>query len=85
MAGAAARILFSARRCGLAFWAGRRWMGPIGATIFVLLCSFAQFISYFPVDVKHYFQTAVDSGRGRQPPVLGLPGPGALWFANGPE
>ena len=37
-----------------ALWIGRRWMGPLGSTLIVLLCTFGHWISHFTLEVKHY-------------------------------
>lgn len=37
-----------------ALWIGKRWMSPIGATAFVLLCSVGQWLSFYGVELKHY-------------------------------
>lgn len=47
-------VLFGIATMWLAFWAGRRWMGPAGAAIFTLLCSFGLYLSFFPLEVKQY-------------------------------
>ena len=33
---------------------GQRWMSPVGATAFALLCSFGQWLSFYAVELKHY-------------------------------
>ena len=50
----AAPVLFGIATLAVALWAGRRWMGPLGATLFVMLCSFGQQISFFPLETKPY-------------------------------
>ncbi len=50
----AAPVLFAIATLAVALWAGRRWLGPLGATLFVMLCSFGQQISYFPLETKPY-------------------------------
>jgi hypothetical protein len=37
-----------------AIWIGYRWMTPVGAAAFVLLCSFAQWLSVYSVELKPY-------------------------------
>ena len=37
-----------------AAWMGYRWMSPIGSTVFILLCSFGQWLSFYSVELKHY-------------------------------
>jgi hypothetical protein len=50
----AAPVLFGIATLAVALWAGRRWMGPFGAAVFVVLCSFGQQISFFPMESKPY-------------------------------
>jgi hypothetical protein len=50
----AAPVLFGVATLAVALWAGRRWMGPLGAAVFVLLCAFGQLISFFPLESKPY-------------------------------
>jgi hypothetical protein len=50
----AAPVLFGMATLTVALWAGRRWMGPFGAAVFVMLCSFGQQISFFPLESKPY-------------------------------
>jgi hypothetical protein len=52
--GRAVPLLFSVATIAVAFWAGRRWLGPVGATIFVLLCSFAHHITHYTFEAKQY-------------------------------
>jgi hypothetical protein len=59
-----------------AFWIGRRWMTPIGATIIVLLCSFGQWISFYSVELKHY---SADTFWGLFLPAL------AIWTTDTDE
>jgi hypothetical protein len=47
-------VLFGIATLWVAVWAGRRWLQPVGATIFTLLCSFGLYISFFPLETKHY-------------------------------
>jgi hypothetical protein len=68
-------VLFGIATVLLAAWAGRRWMGPMGATIFVLLCSFGKFISHYPLEVKQY---SADAFCGLLVPVL-------TWWALEPK
>ena len=37
-----------------AIWIGCRWMTPVGAAAFVLLCSFGQWLSVYSVELKQY-------------------------------
>lgn len=52
--GRALPVLLGIGTVWLAFWFGRRWMGPLGAAVFVLLCSFGQLISFFTFETKPY-------------------------------
>jgi hypothetical protein len=89
-------VLFAIATLIAAFWVGRRWMGPLGAVIMVLLCSFARFISYFPLEIKHYSADVffglllpalalwtIESGTTRRVVIWWLTASVALWFANG--
>jgi hypothetical protein len=38
----------------VALWAGRRWMGQVGASVFVLLCSIGTWMSHYQLELKHY-------------------------------
>lgn len=46
--------LFGAATVGVAVWVGRRWMGPAGAMVLVLLCAFGEWISFFALELKPY-------------------------------
>jgi hypothetical protein len=35
-------------------WIGRRWMNPVGAAMFALLCSFGQWVTFHCLELKHY-------------------------------
>ena len=35
-------------------WIGRRWMGVVGATVFVALCATGQWLVFFTLELKHY-------------------------------
>jgi len=37
-----------------AAWIGRRWMGIVGATVFVALCATGQWLVFFTLELKHY-------------------------------
>jgi hypothetical protein len=37
-----------------AVWVGRRWLGPIGAAILALLCSFGDNVWFFALELKQY-------------------------------
>jgi hypothetical protein len=47
-------LLFGVATIGLAAWVGRRWMGPIAAAVFVLLCWIGPLLSHYRFEVKHY-------------------------------
>jgi hypothetical protein len=47
-------VLFGVATLWVAVWAGRRWLRPVGAAVFTLLCSFGLYISFFPLEAKHY-------------------------------
>ena len=46
--------LFGIATVGAAFWVGRRWMKPLGASILVLLCGIGQWLSFYSVVAKPY-------------------------------
>ena len=45
-------VLFALATFGAALWAGRRWMGPTGATVLLLLVSFGQWVAFYFLEVK---------------------------------
>jgi hypothetical protein len=47
-------VLFGVATVATAVWVGRRWMRPLAAAIFVLLCSVAQWISFYYLELKQY-------------------------------
>jgi hypothetical protein len=47
-------VLFGIATIGTAVWVGRRWLGPVGASVFVLLCAVGQWISFYVFELKHY-------------------------------
>jgi hypothetical protein len=47
-------LLFGIGTIAIAFWIGRRWMGPSGAAVLVLLCTFGQSIAHYAFEAKHY-------------------------------
>ena len=47
-------LVFGVGTLATAVWIGRRWMGPIGAAVLVLLCSFGQWLSFYALELKHY-------------------------------
>ena len=52
-------LLFGIATIGLAAWVGRRWMGRIAATVFVLLCWIGPLLSHYRFEVKHYTADAL--------------------------
>jgi hypothetical protein len=38
----------------VAFWIGRRWMGPLGAAILAALCAIGPWLVFFTLELKHY-------------------------------
>jgi hypothetical protein len=52
---------------------GQRWMSPMGATAFALLCSFGQWLSFYAVELKHY---SADAFGGLLLPAL------TVWVAE---
>jgi hypothetical protein len=47
-------VLFGIATIGTAVWVGRRWLGPVGAAVLVLLCSVGQWISFYVFELKQY-------------------------------
>jgi hypothetical protein len=47
-------ILFGLGTLATALWIGRRWMGPLGAAVLVLLCVFGHWISFYVLELKPY-------------------------------
>jgi len=47
-------LLFGIATIGVAAWAGRRWMRPIAAFVFVVLCWIGPLLSHYRFEVKHY-------------------------------
>lgn len=45
---------FGVATLATAAWIGRRWMGVVGATVFVALCATGQWIVFFTLELKHY-------------------------------
>jgi hypothetical protein len=46
--------LFGLATVACAAWVGHRWMATLGTALFVLVCSFGQWISFYAVELKHY-------------------------------
>ena len=49
-----APALFGIATLLCALMIGQRWMSPVGATAFALLCSCGQWLSFYAVELKHY-------------------------------
>ena len=47
-------LLFGIATLAAALWIGRRWLGPAGATVLMLLSAVSQFLSHYRFEVKHY-------------------------------
>jgi hypothetical protein len=47
-------LLFGLGTLATAVWIGRRWMGPLGAAVLVLLCVVGQWISFYALELKPY-------------------------------
>jgi hypothetical protein len=62
-------VLFGIATVATAVWIGRRWMRPIAAGVFVLLCSVAQWISFYYLELKQY---SADTFWGLLLPALAL-------------
>lgn len=69
-------MLFGALTLAVAVWAGRRWMGLVGAAMFVALCAFAPWLAHYPLELKHY---SADAFWGLLLPVL------AVWTLEAAE
>ena len=65
---------FGAATLGAAFWVGRRWMTGAGALTLVLLCTFGVWLSFYPLEMKHY---SADAFWGLVLPAL------AVWAIEG--
>ena len=68
-----APALFGIATLLCALMIGQRWMSPVGATAFALLCSFGQWLSFYAVELKHY---SADAFGGLLLPAL------TVWVAE---
>ena len=62
-----APALFGIATLLCALFIGQRWMSPVGATAFALLCAFGQWLSFYAVELKHY---SADAFSGLLLPAL---------------
>jgi hypothetical protein len=47
-------VMWGLLTLGTALWVGRRWLGPVGAAVLALLCSFGTHIWFFALELKQY-------------------------------
>ena len=47
-------VLFGIATLAAALWIGRRWLGPVGAAVLMLLSVVSQWLSHYRFEVKHY-------------------------------
>ncbi len=47
-------MLFGGATLLLAVWVGRRWLHPIAAALFVLLCAISPWLAHYALELKHY-------------------------------
>lgn len=66
--------LFGAATLGAAAWIGRRWMSAAASLLFVTLCTFGLWLSFYPLEMKHY---SADAFWGLVIPAL------AVWASEG--
>jgi hypothetical protein len=92
-------LLFAIATLAVALWIGRRWMGPAGAAVLMLLCSVGQWFSHYPQEVKHYTSDifwalllpalavwaieAEATQRTRRTAIWWLAAAAGLWLSNG--
>ena len=60
----------------VAVWAGRRWLRPPAAGLFVLLCAIGPWLAHFPPEAKHY---SADTFWALLLPML------AMWVVESPH
>jgi hypothetical protein len=61
--------LFGAATVVAAFFVGRRWLTGAGCAVFVILCSFGEWISFYAVELKSY---SADTFWGLSLPALAV-------------
>ena len=61
-------LLFGIATVGAAAWVGRRWMGRVGAAVFVLLCWISPYLSHYRFEVKHYTPISCSACFSRRSP-----------------
>jgi hypothetical protein len=92
-------MLFGIATVAVALWIGRRWLGPAGAAVLMLLCSVGQWFSHYPQEVKHYTSDifwalllpalavwAIEGEvpeRTRRTAIWWLAAAAGLWLSNG--
>lgn len=59
--------MFGAATLIAAVWTGRRWMGAVGAFVLTFLCATGLWLSFFPLELKHY---SADAFWGLMLPAL---------------
>lgn len=68
--------MFGAATLGAALWIGRRWMSAMASLLFVTLCTFGLWLSFYPLEMKHY---SADAFWGLVLPAL------AVWASEGAD
>jgi hypothetical protein len=69
-------LLFGVGTLIVGVWIGRRWMGPLGAAVLVLLCGIGPWMVFFTLELKHY---SADTLWALLLPALGA------WAVEAPE
>jgi hypothetical protein len=69
-------LIFGVATLAAAVWIGRRWLTPISATVFVLICWISSSFAHYRFEVKHY---TADIFFALLLPVL------TVWAAEGGE
>jgi hypothetical protein len=69
-------VLFGIGTLMVGVWIGRRWMGPLGAAVLVLLCGIGPWMVFFTLELKHY---SADTLWALLLPALGA------WAVEAPE